>query len=364
MQTEKLKIYSLFGDYGRYGGRTSESLYFKMDFSPYLFERYFSISKMRRGKLKIDKDTVQKLIRDIIDGECDIVYCGDSGEALLLQFIIKKRGLKPKGFLINDVDLFKQAREINALIQSCYGEDFIDDFISSPYNHWFYTSASREQAYLDAGIKEENLHYIPLCMECMDVFFPEMCGIMREDTAPGGTDICDGEILSSGSHDRDYGLLVNALRDMNVRANIICNLDVYKPLPSENIFWHHSVPEKEFVRAIRAAKYMVVPLRSTDRIAGQMNCTIAKVFGKIVVAPGCESLSDYLQDNETGVLYKQGDAESLREKIMFVEKNYSKIQFIGENARENEKELSHVAEKNLKRLANNIRATSPRCHTG
>lgn len=357
MQTARLKIYSLFGDYGRYGGRTSESRYIKMDFSPYLFERYFSISEMRMGKLKIDKDAVQKLIRDIVEGECDIVYCGDSGEALLLQFIIKKRGLKPKGFLINDVDLFKQAREISALIQSCYGEDFIDDFIHFPHNHWFYTSASREQAYRDAGIKEENLHYIPLSMECMDVFFSEMCGIIREDTAPGGADINKGEILSSGSHDRDYGLLVNALRGMNVRANIICNLDVYKPLPSNNIAWHHSLPEKEFVQAMRAAKYIVVPVRSTGRIAGQLNCAMAKVFGKIVVAPGCESLSDYLQDNETGVLYKQGDAESLREKIMFIEENYQRIQFIGENARENEKELSRVAEKNLRRLTSNIRAT-------
>lgn len=361
MKSEKLKIYSLFGDYGRYGGRTSESRYFKMHFSPYLFENYFSLREMRRGKLKIEKDIVQKLIGDIVEGENDIVYCGDSGEALLLQFIIKKRGLKPKGFLINDVDLFKQAREINALIKSCYGENFVDDFIASPYNLWFYTSASREQPYLDAGIRQENLHYIPLSMACMDVFFPEMCGIMTKDAAPGGLCACDGEILSSGSHDRDYGLLVNALHGMAVRANIICNLDVYKPLPSKNVVWHPSLPEEDFVRAIRSAKYIVVPVRSTGRIAGQLNCTMAKVFGKIVVAPGCESLSDYLQDNETGVLYKQGNAESLREKIIFVEKNFTKLQCIGGNAMEHEKSLSRIAEKNLKRLTRNIRETLS-CH--
>lgn len=354
-EIEKLKIYALFGDYGRYKGKVSESRYFKVYFSQYLFENYFSLSDMYQNKLKINKATVQKLIDQIYQQNYDIIYCGDSCDAFLLQYIFKRNNLRPKNFLINEVDLFKRVKLIDELIYLYYHENFFEEFISSSYNHWFYTVPSRTKEYLNIGIKKINLHYVPLSMPNIELFFPEMCKVMIKSKKLEKDCEFKGKILSSGSHDRDYELLVKALDGLDVQANIICNIEAYKPITSKNVFWHNSLPEERYINAISSAKYIVLPLMPTERIAGQLNCAIAMYFGKIIIAPECKSLSEYLTDNETGILYKQGSVESLREKIIFVENHFFEIQFIGENAKRRERELSRIANKSIKRLADNIK---------
>lgn len=351
-----LKTYALFGDFGSSSGRISKSKYFNIYFSEHLFDKYFSVRAMYQNKLRIDKRAVANLMVQIYDGNYDVVYCGDSGEALLLQYIFRKNNLAPKHFLINEVDLFERAKLINRLLTLHYKEAFLDAFVGSPYNRWFYTTCSREQEYLDSGIANENLCYIPLSMPLIQLFFPGMAGLIIKNKTPVSQSEFQGRILSSGSHERDYELLVKALKGLDVRANIICNLKAYKSMASENVTWHHSLEEQKYIHAIRSAKYVVLPLASSERITGQLNCAIAMRLGKIIIAPECESLSDYLVDGETGILYEQGNVDSLRQKILFAEEHFSDIKYIGDNAQRSARRLSMIADASIKKLARALKS--------
>lgn len=353
MSSQPFKIYALFGDYGRYSGQVAKSRRFRLVYSSYLFENYFSFSDLEQGRLVADKNTLHKLVREFYENHYNAVYCGDAAEALLLQYVTKKQGLKPKCFLINDPDLFAKAKHLNCLLTSYYRETFFDEFLSSPFNHWFVTAHSRIKVYQNMGIRESNVHYIPLSLPTIEMFFPSMAACIKHYRESNAGE----DVVSSGSHNRDYPLLVRAVEGLNVRVEIICNVKAHHPIPSRNVRWSDSMPEEEYIKEIASARYVVLPLKGTERVSGQLNCTIGMYMGKLIIAPKCAMLEEYLEDNQSGVLYKQGDAGSLREKIVFVEANYSKLQFVGENAREREKNLSRVADGNLERLVYNMRWT-------
>ncbi len=350
----KLNVYSLFGDYGRYGEQVSESTHFKVLHSSYLFENYVSIQDIHHGKFGVNKNVLHSMVRSFSNDDYDLVYCGDSSEALLLQYVMKKQGVPHKSFLINDVDVFEKAKRVDLLILRYYRESFLDEFIASIHNHWFYTAQSRYQEYKKSGIQDDNLHYIPLSFAAIQLFFSKMSRTMMRcrDNADRR-----GHVLSSGSHDRDYGLLVQALHGLNVPVDIICNLDVYQPVDAEHIFWHDSLPEEEYIRKIRSARYVVLPLKSTGGVAGQLNCSIAMYFGKAVIAPACESLDEYLVNNETGLLYEQGNMQSLREKIKFAEQHGEEIIKMGEKASKTESCLSKIAAGNIRKLAKRLKSS-------
>lgn len=61
--------------------------------------------------------------------------------------------------------------------------------------------------------------------------------------------------------------------------------------------------------------------------------TIEAMMGKIsVVGSNSGGTKELIKDNETGLLYKQGDYEDLKEKIKYLYKNRKEIKRLGENA--------------------------------
>lgn len=348
---KKINIYALFGDFGLHAERITECPTHNVYFSRNRFEDYVSFDGLSKGRLIIDREILDQVIGDIDNELFHAVYCGDSAEALLLYYVLKRKGIHRKIFLINEVDMFKRARDINDLILRYYNEDTFKDFITSPDNNWMYIIHSRKGEYLDMGIPEENLYYVPIARPSIGFFFPGLVNLIETGTRSNVPSPVEGSVLATGSHDRDYPTLFEAVEGLDIEVHVICNLDVYKPIPAPNIFWHDSMPEVDYVSALSRSRYVIIPLKESGRSAGQMNCAIAMYFGKMVVSTRCDSLKDHIIDGKSGFFYRAGDVGDLRRVLNNIESMHDdEIEEMGGEAKKLEERLSKLAEKELSRF--------------
>lgn len=336
-----LRTYALFGDYGRYRGRRISTRYFEWLHSAYLFENYFSLSP----SFFVDQQVLRKVIQEISSPEVEVVYCGDSAEALLLQYVMAKQNMPPRPFIVNDPDCFAKAKKVDSLLQLRYGESFFESFLLSPRNFWFVTSRARMTTYVQLGIPSLQLCYIPISLATLKAFFPSLVASIKRAKPSMGK-----KPLACGSHNRDYRLLLEALKALEVEVEIICDPKAFPPLPSPKALWRGSLPEREYVEAIASSRYVIIPLKAEDRVAGQMSCCIARNLGKLLIAPFSAGLEEYIEDGKTGFLYIQGDVRSLREKILFAEEILKEAEEYIEAGQEAEKRLSSTAEAGLEKL--------------
>lgn len=348
---ERVRVYALFGDYGRNAGRRSISRLFDIYYSPYLLESYFSFPAMESGRIVVDKTRLKSLIQEINGSNCDAVYSCDAVEALLLQYVMRKQGVPEKPFLINDPDLLQKARRLGELLHAYYGDHSFQDFLFSPRNHWFVTALRRMETYQQLGIPKDRLHYIPVSTAAIRMFFPSLASWI--DVYSRQTEIGE-RVLSSGSHDRDYELLVEAVRPLEVKVDIVTNLHAYRAREAANVRWYHSLEESEYVKKFALSRYVVLPLKRGESVAGQMNSAIGMRLGKLVVATECEGLAEYCLPGETGFSYGRGDKESLRRAIELAEAELPSGA-MAERGKQLEENLSAVSEQGIERLAEALR---------
>ena len=151
---------------------------------------------------------------------------------------------------------------------------------------------------------------------------------------PGTGEAEDNLICAVGTEARDYPLLVEAVRGLDVRAEIAVGTMVKSPgdggdggLPrtmagvarSEvppNVFMREHLSPVELRELYRRARVVVVPLRDVDYDAGVTAITEAMAMGKPVIVTQTRGQVDIVSSGREGRLVPPGDAQALRAAIV------------------------------------------------
>lgn len=341
---EKLKIFTIFGDGGRHAGGFTRGTRYEMNFSEFYFDDMVKIDGGRPEILRTPLEwTMQRA------AEHDAVKC-DSSDAFLLGYAMRDRGGQRPPFIVVESDLFDRARRFCAAVQPENGDRLFYEILLNPRNVFLYISEAYRRFYLDMGIPPDRLYYFPMCVESVGFSFPAIRERVKRawkaTQAAADSDFA-GKILAVGSNERDYETLVAAVEGLPVEARIVCNLKMYKQTKAKNVIWHDSLPEDEYVDALRAAAMVVIPLRRAEKNFGQMSAVLPMALGKPVIATRTESIRDLIVDGETGLFVEPGDPASLRRAISRVMDDPELAARLGVAAKRREKELSAIAAKTI-----------------
>jgi glycosyltransferase involved in cell wall biosynthesis len=124
-------------------------------------------------------------------------------------------------------------------------------------------------------------------------------------------------VFSGGGAGRDFGTLVEAVRNTAVRVEIVTFCPHSVAAPPDNVRVRGPLPAAEFVERMAGALAVVIPLESAETPHGQTTLVQALVLGKPVVATRSVGVVDYV-DGEAGTLVEAGDAAELRRALVGV----------------------------------------------
>lgn len=126
----------------------------------------------------------------------------------------------------------------------------------------------------------------------------------------------DRYILCVGYSKRDWATLVKAYQqlDTDVKLRLVGKVDpAYENIPGvEQLPF---VPIKELIDQIANARFCVLPLEWFNYSYGQMTLMQQMALGKCVITARVPSLTDYVKDGKTAVLYEPKNADELAKKM-------------------------------------------------
>lgn len=139
-------------------------------------------------------------------------------------------------------------------------------------------------------------------------------GHERNDTP---VDTATGPALSAGRSGRDYALLTRAFAATGRPLRIVCDAErsLAGCATAPNITILRHCYDEDYVRELRQAAIVVVPLAVDDISAGQMVILQAMAFRKPIVATRTSTIADYLTDGVNALLVAPGDESALRAAV-------------------------------------------------
>lgn len=146
----------------------------------------------------------------------------------------------------------------------------------------------------------------------------------------------DGYIFSGGDANRDYPLLIEAVKSLPYRVIIVAfQRDHFKNVKiPENIEIIPPVPKQRFLELMAHASLIIVPLkRRLLHVGGRQTYLDAMTLGKPIVVTDLNA-SDYVTNGVTGILIPPGDAGALRESIKRVMEDRDFARSLGRKAKE------------------------------
>lgn len=130
----------------------------------------------------------------------------------------------------------------------------------------------------------------------------------------------DGYLFAGGNYDRDYGMLIEAVRGLNVPVWIATTRREQLgsgPLPANVRV--EGTTHQGFRQAMAAAHMVVVPMEAgLLHSGGQQTLLNAMTLGKPTIAVGRNWASDFVQDGEHALVVDYGDSAGLRQAISWV----------------------------------------------
>lgn len=119
-------------------------------------------------------------------------------------------------------------------------------------------------------------------------------------------------ILAMGSANRDYATLFEALRQVNLPTLVVASPRSLAGLtPPSCVQIKHGLTLQECRVLAQRARISVVPLLDTVTASGQVTVIEAMRMMRPVIATRCVGTTDYIVDNETGLLVNNGDPDDL-----------------------------------------------------
>lgn len=271
-------------------------------------------------------------------------------DALILQFMMERIGMRPKPFIIILIDCLRRAKNAAAWLVATYGEDRFARFVTNPMNEFLYTTRAQRDIYVDSGVPPERLHYLPTSVWLFETLFPTARAPFRAvgtRTLPPRLRWAAGAVLCPGSNNRDYQTLVQALGNGDLPVHVVPDLHYDMALSRVNIQWHGFLPMPEYAKVMRNAKVVVIPTKPGNRQAGggQATTTMAMRLGRPIVASADPSTQEYITHGQTGLLVEPGKPKELRSAVEHLFGNATEARRLGENAKRAEAELSSHARR-------------------
>jgi glycosyltransferase involved in cell wall biosynthesis len=142
-------------------------------------------------------------------------------------------------------------------------------------------------------------------------------------------------IFAGGDSDRDYPLLIEAVRGLRYRVVIAClRRNHFEGLDIPQNVEICKVPEAQFLELMAGARLNVVPLKwLPQHVGGEQTYLNAMTMGKATIVTDAQA-SDYIQSGVTGILTSAGDVKALRGAIQQLMENPEMARSMGEKARE------------------------------
>lgn len=141
-------------------------------------------------------------------------------------------------------------------------------------------------------------------------------------------------VFSGGRSGRDYGTLMEAVKDLNIKFIVNAReFNLRGIRVTENVQVNNLLPAKEYHNLHWGARFVVVPLHEVDEAVGLTEILNAMAAGKAVIATRVHGVEDYVDDGRTGLLIPPSNACALRDAIKYLWENQSLREQMGINAR-------------------------------
>lgn len=145
----------------------------------------------------------------------------------------------------------------------------------------------------------------------------------------------DGYLFAGGNYDRDYPLLVEAVRPLAVptwiattRPEQFAGVEVPAHVRVEG------TTAEGFRQAMAAARLVVVPMQAgLLHSGGQQTLLNAMLLGKPTIAVGRKWARDFIDDGVDGRIVEYGDAAGLRDAIAWMTDHPEEARAMGERGR-------------------------------
>jgi glycosyltransferase involved in cell wall biosynthesis len=170
------------------------------------------------------------------------------------------------------------------------------------------------------GIPTEKLEYVP--------FHTTLSGYTW-------TERDEGYLFAGGNYDRDYPLLAEAVRGLDVPVWIATtreeNLAGVAVPPNVRV---QGTTAAGFREAVAGARLVAVPMKAgLLHSGGQQTALNAMAMGKPVIAVGARWARDLIDDGEEGLIVEYGDVAGLRRAIEWALAHPAEARAMGERAR-------------------------------
>lgn len=141
-------------------------------------------------------------------------------------------------------------------------------------------------------------------------------------------------VLSIGYNMRDNATLIEAFKNVKITNLKLRIIGSSKEKHSDgNIEYWPPISKRELNNQIQNAFFCILPLEYRNYSFGQMTLLQQMYYEKIIITADVPSILDYVENNKTAILYKNGNSEDLRKKIEYVYNNYNEMIKIGIEAK-------------------------------
>lgn len=166
------------------------------------------------------------------------------------------------------------------------------------------------------------------------VYFPYAIHVSGADRslAEGET----GFIVSAGRSGRDYQLLIEAVRGMNLDLHIICDQfpEALRAGLPDNVAILDDCYDDCYFDELVKCRFVVVPLSVDDISAGQMVLLQSMALGKPVIITRTATTIDYVQDGDGVLLVEPKDLSAMTHAIQRIHADDSLRHSLGKQASE------------------------------
>jgi glycosyltransferase involved in cell wall biosynthesis len=144
----------------------------------------------------------------------------------------------------------------------------------------------------------------------------------------------DGYLFAGGNYDRDYRVLIEAVREMCVPTWIATTRP--KQFAGMELPAHVRIEGTSaagFRQAMAGARLIVVPMQpGLLHSGGQQTCLNAMYLGKPTIAVGRKWAVDFITDGEDGLIVDYSDIAGLRRAVRWVLENPEAARRMGQRA--------------------------------